>query len=269
VYVLVGDIWIQKPSKDPIESVRSAIENQINKEYANSISIVSIEIDEDETARVIENYIGGELARRRGWSDEYLAEHFIVVKTVYYAEYDHTKTYRDDGYNVQYFYLTQDVKTGKWTIVDNSGDMSRLDDNITGGKQTNIAVTCAPESEDSDITSIQEQITAYLSQLYTKVYAPYYDGLHYRMLYYEETIVGDVCTATFLWTMYHLGKGWDVESDEGVEMEGNSFLQVKVSIINGGELDLSTISVFYDHSDDGSSKYSSPVEELFPNQLTR
>jgi hypothetical protein len=278
--VLTGDIWIQKPSKDPIETVRSAIENQIDKEYTISVDVVSIEIDEDETTRAIENYIGGEIARRRRWRDEYLAEHFIVVKAVYFAEYDHTKTYRDDGYNVQYFYLTQDVKTGKWTIVDNSGDVSRLDDDITGGNNTNIVVTYEVESENNDVISesgsengvvpsIQEQITAYLSELYTEVYAPYYDGLHYRIFNYEETIVDDECTATFYWTMYHLGKGWDVESDEGVEKEGTSSLQVKASIINGCELDLSTISVFYDHSDDGSPMYSSPVEDLFPKQLAR
>ena len=282
VYVLTGDIWIQKPSKNPIETVRSAIENQMKKEYAISINIVSIEVDKEETAYALEHYISGEIARRRGWSDEYLAEHFVVVKAVYYADYDHTKTHRDDGYNVQFFYLTRDVKSGKWTIVDNSGDVSRLDDDmpdgnnneitgeivVSGGSGSESEADSGSESGLTAIPCIQEQITAYLSELYTKAYAPYYDGLHYSMLYYEETIVGDECTATFLWTMYHLGKGWDVESDRDVEMEGNSFLQVKVSVADNGELDLSTISVLYDASFTGAPVYA-PVEELFPEQLTK
>ncbi|EGB19832.1 hypothetical protein HMPREF9475_01020 [[Clostridium] symbiosum WAL-14673] len=35
-------------------------------------------------------------------------------------EYDHTKTFMDDGHTQQYFYLTQDTETGEWTISDNT-----------------------------------------------------------------------------------------------------------------------------------------------------
>jgi len=123
VFILVGDYWNQTPSQDPIETVRSAIENQIDKGYTINVEVKSIEIDEAETTRIIEMYTGSELAQDRGWTDEYLAEHFIVVKAIYYAEYDHTKTPLDDGYTVQYFYLTQDIKSGKWVISDNTGNM--------------------------------------------------------------------------------------------------------------------------------------------------
>ena len=253
VYTMAGDSWIQNPSKDPIKTVRSAIENQIKKEYGLKIEVESIEIDEAETARVIENFIRGELAQRRGWSDEYLAEHFMVIKAVYYAEYDRSKTYRADGYNIQYFYLTRDVKTGKWTVIDNSGDVSRPDENA-GDNKTDI--------------SAQEQIMSYLSELFNKAYAPYYDGLHYVMTSYEETILDGKCTATFLWTMYYLGKGWDVGSDEGVEQQVNFWLQAAAAIIDGGELDLSTISILVDESAVGPPDYRTPVEEHFPNQLS-
>lgn len=30
-----------------------------------------------------------------------------------------------------------------------------------------------------------------------------------------ESVCGDEVTATFLWAMCFLGKGWDIESDEG------------------------------------------------------
>lgn len=114
------DPWLQEPSSNPIETVQSAIENQIDKEYTISVRVDEIKIDEDETARVAAMYCGSELAQARGWTDEYLAEHFVVVWAKYYVEYDHTKIFMDDGYTEQYFYLTQDTQTGEWTISDNT-----------------------------------------------------------------------------------------------------------------------------------------------------
>ncbi|NLO10444.1 MAG: hypothetical protein GX129_11365 [Clostridiales bacterium] len=114
------DQWLQKPSTNPKETVQSAIENQIGKEYTINVRIDEIKIDDTETKRVIEMYTGSELAKARGWTDLYLAEHFIVVWTKYYVEYDHTKTFMNDGYTEQYFYLTEDPKTGVWTIIDNT-----------------------------------------------------------------------------------------------------------------------------------------------------
>ncbi len=257
VYVFVGgDLWLQKPSNDPIETVRSALENQIDKDYTIRIEIGSIEIDEAETKRVLERFISGELAARRGWSDDYLAEHFVVVKAVYYAEYDHTKTTRSDGNVVMYFYLTQDIDSGKWTIVDNSGNVN-LSNDLTEEKET--AADAVPTTE--------EQIFSYLSKLYNEAYSPYYDGLRYEISNYEETISDNKCVATFLWTMYHLGKSWDVESDEGVELEANLFLQATAAINDNGELDLSSISVLADVSACGPPDYCNPIENYFPNQL--
>lgn len=114
------DPWLQKPSAEPIETVRSAIEGQADKEYTIAMRVEKIKVDEDETARVKAMYSGSELAEARGWTDEYLEEHFIVVWAKYYTEYDHTKTFLDDGYTEQYFYLTQDIKSGKWIINDNT-----------------------------------------------------------------------------------------------------------------------------------------------------
>ncbi len=114
------DPWLQKPSAEPTETVRSAIEGQADKEYTIALRIEEIKVDEDETARVKAMYSGSELAQARCWTDEYLDEHFIVVWAKYYTEYDHTKTFLDDGYTEQYFYLTQDTRTGEWTISDNT-----------------------------------------------------------------------------------------------------------------------------------------------------
>lgn len=114
------DPWLQSPSADPAETVQSAIENQIDKEYTLSVRIDEIKVDVDETMRIAAMYSGSGLAQARGWTDEILADHFVVVWAKYYVEYDHTKTFMDDGYTEQYFYLTQNTETGEWTIIDNT-----------------------------------------------------------------------------------------------------------------------------------------------------
>ena len=124
------DPWLQKPSADPVQTVQSAIEGQAGKEYTLSVRVDEIKVDEDETARVAAMYSGSELAQARGWTDEYLAKHFVVVYAKYYVEYDHTKTFMDDGHTQQYFYLTQDTETGEWTISDNTSPDASAASNV-------------------------------------------------------------------------------------------------------------------------------------------
>lgn len=118
------DPWLQKPSLAPVKTVQSAIEGQADKKYTLTVRVDEVKVDEAETARVRANYTGSELAAARGWTDEYLAEHFVVVWAKYYVEYDHTKTFMFDGQTEQYFYLTEDVNSGKWTIVDNGSPIT-------------------------------------------------------------------------------------------------------------------------------------------------
>lgn len=114
------DKWLQKPSATPTATVQRAIENQIDKEYTITVRVDEIKVDEAETKCVIKMYMRSELAKARGWTDDYLAEHFLVVWIKYYIEYDHTKTFMNDGYTEQYFYLTENPETGDWTIIDNT-----------------------------------------------------------------------------------------------------------------------------------------------------
>ena len=114
------DPWLQKASADPVETVQSAIEGQLEKEYTLGVRVREISVDEAETQRMIGNYAGSELAQSRGWTDEYLAEHFLAVRAKYYVEYDHTRTFLEDGDIDQFFYLIEDMETGLWTIIDNS-----------------------------------------------------------------------------------------------------------------------------------------------------
>lgn len=77
------DRWFQKPSADPTQTVQSAIEGQADKVYTICVRIEAIDVDESETERVVRMYAGSELAGSRGWTDEYLSEHFVVVSANY------------------------------------------------------------------------------------------------------------------------------------------------------------------------------------------
>ena len=114
------DPWLQQKSADPVLTVQSAIEGQAGKEYTRYVRVEEVQIDEEETVRIVAMYSGSDLAKARGWTDEYLDKHFVVVRAIYYVEYDHTKTFMDDGYMEQYFYVTQDTESGKWRISDNT-----------------------------------------------------------------------------------------------------------------------------------------------------
>lgn len=119
------DIWLQKPSADPVETVRSAIENQAEKDYTITVRVEEISTDAEETDRARERYMNSELARERGWSEELLSSRFAAVRAKYYVEYDHTQTFMDDGYTEQYFYLIED--NGSWVIVENTSP--RIEEN--------------------------------------------------------------------------------------------------------------------------------------------
>lgn len=121
------DPWLQQPSADPLQTVQSAIEGQGDKAYTLAVRVDALRVDESETERVIGLYSGSDLAKERGWTDEYLAAHFVVIWAKYYVEYDHTKTFLDDGCVEQYFYLTRDAGTGEWTIVDNTGPNAQME----------------------------------------------------------------------------------------------------------------------------------------------
>lgn len=116
-----SDTWIYKPALAPQTTVENAIYGQKQKDYTIEISInILPTVDVAETMRVRELWMGSELAQSRGWSDDLLQKHFVAVQVQYYAQYDHTKTFLDDGTITQFFYLIQDPQTNLWSIVENS-----------------------------------------------------------------------------------------------------------------------------------------------------
>ena len=79
----------------------------------------ALSLNEAETQRVSQSYLGSDLAIGRGWSDDLLTNHFLVVDAAYYIEYDHTRTFLEGGNVTQQFYLAQNDQ-GRWIIVDNA-----------------------------------------------------------------------------------------------------------------------------------------------------
>ena len=101
---------------DPVEVVRADYMSWLKEDYTISMNVLKAEVDDAETQRHIKGYKGSELAETRGWTDEYLDQHFIVVKVIYECELDHNKTFMNDGLLESYVFLTRDPESGVWTI---------------------------------------------------------------------------------------------------------------------------------------------------------
>lgn len=118
----LSDPWIQEVSFSPVETVLSAIQNQIEKDYTWDVQIGEVLVDENATERAKQMYIGSDLAKANGWSDAYLENNMIVVFAKYTVAYDHEKTFLPDGEIEEFFILLRDENTQKWKIWDTNGD---------------------------------------------------------------------------------------------------------------------------------------------------
>lgn len=90
----------------------------LKEDYTISMNVLRAEVDDAETQRTIEMYKGSELAESRGWTDEILEQHFVVVRVRYECEFDHAKTFMRDGLLESYVFLTRDPESGVWAVVD-------------------------------------------------------------------------------------------------------------------------------------------------------
>ena len=111
---------LSSTKSNPVAAVQVTIEDLAQKAYTRSVRLDKATLDKNETLCMIEMYKGSSFAERRGWTDEYLDEFFIAVRAEYCIEYDHDKTFLDDGNIDQYFYLIKDPETDVWMIVDAS-----------------------------------------------------------------------------------------------------------------------------------------------------
>jgi hypothetical protein len=100
--------------------VTEYLEAEKNKDYVLSLSIAEIKVSDEETARIKDMYSGSELAKKSGWTDEYIAQNMIVVYARYTVDYDNTKVPYNEGKLEQYFYLTRANLNTEWTIWDST-----------------------------------------------------------------------------------------------------------------------------------------------------
>lgn len=134
---------------------------------------------------------------------------------------------------------------------------------IVNGELVAIGI---PNDAKSLTEQRQSRLTAYLSDLFTTAYAPYYEGLRYEVSGYEEvTDASGNYSATFLWTMHHKGNGLDVPSDLGKEQEVNFLLQATAKLDAESLPDLSTIEILADGSATGARDYRVPIVDFFPD----
>ena len=146
-----NDRWVQEPASDPAAVVRTAIENQMQKEYTVSVQVESVTEDAQETEKVWTGAKDSMLTRQNGWTDTraalagYSREDFKAFYAAYTVEYDHTKTWYADGALGQWFYLTRDGK-GQWEIWESCGPIA-LD---PPAESPQPSQEDQPEPEDAD-----------------------------------------------------------------------------------------------------------------------
>lgn len=100
--------------------VTEYLEVEKDKDYVLSLSIAEVKVSDEETARIKDMYSGSELAKKNGWTDEYIAQNMIVVYARYTVDYDNKKVPYNEGKLEQYFYLTRASLNAEWTIWDST-----------------------------------------------------------------------------------------------------------------------------------------------------
>ncbi len=123
-------------TSDPTEPVRALLEAEKNNDFdaykkvffyppqestrdlgVMSLSIKSVEISEYETKHIIEMYKGSELAKSKGWTDDFV-EGFVAVVANYSVDYDNSKVPFNEGEMVQVFYVARKEAESPWLIID-------------------------------------------------------------------------------------------------------------------------------------------------------
>lgn len=100
-----------------VAAVRNELEQEAEQEYTISLTIGEITPSPSETARQWKHYFCPESEPYADWTEEDMLTRFMVVTAQYEVEYDHTKTFLDDGTITQSFIL---IKEGEIWFVGGS-----------------------------------------------------------------------------------------------------------------------------------------------------
>ncbi len=87
-----------------------------SEDYCISMNVLFADVDEAESVRLRMMYDGFE----DGWTKEYLAENFVVVRVQYDCELDHQKTFLEDGIVTKHTILVRKNANSPWEIWDYS-----------------------------------------------------------------------------------------------------------------------------------------------------
>lgn len=154
-------------ASEAVDTIKARLDSMAKEEYVINFEIFGIEIDRNETERIIDVYKGSELAEERGWTDDAL-NNMVAVKAKYYAEYDHTKTFFDDGHTEQFFYVIKDNSTGGWEIADiaspNVMGTVKTENASTNTVTTTEATTVSSETTAEETTAKSEDTTVPLTE---------------------------------------------------------------------------------------------------------
>lgn len=97
-----------------VAAVRNELEQEAEQEYTISLTIGEITPSPSETAWQWKHYFCPESGAFADWTEEDMLTRFMVVTAQYEVEYDHTKTFLDDGTITQSFILTKG--DGVWSV---------------------------------------------------------------------------------------------------------------------------------------------------------
>jgi hypothetical protein len=126
----------KEKESDPTEPVRALLEAEKNNDFdaykkvffyppqestrdlgVISLSIKSIEISESQTKWYVEHYTGSELAKSKGWTDDFV-KGVVAVVAKYSVDYDNTKVPFNEGDLVQVFFVARKDADSPWLILD-------------------------------------------------------------------------------------------------------------------------------------------------------
>ncbi len=132
--------------RDPVLAVSNSLEASKNnddaawkatmwdpQDYAEddskvvSLSVLEVRVSDSATQEWKKNYIGSELAKSRGWSDDFLRKNMIAVYAHYNIQVDHTPVPEENGDNKVYFYLVRNDENSPWTIFDTNGQAEAIE----------------------------------------------------------------------------------------------------------------------------------------------
>ncbi|HOG46127.1 MAG TPA: M56 family metallopeptidase [Anaerolineae bacterium] len=111
------DAWVSTR----IEEQQRAFTREANGTFGIiSLMVHKVEVSERVTQVMKAQYSGSDLAQRRGWTDEYIAENMIVVYADYTVDYDNAVAPYDEGTLTQVFILVRDDPSSPWLIWDSA-----------------------------------------------------------------------------------------------------------------------------------------------------